>query len=345
MKKNKEVEVAAPIAKADAQFHEDCGGMIFRSSHGRKCLKCSALLGGQDNGKDMTPRRQVNPGTLVGVLTSRASVSVSNGRLAKLAGPDTRRNSLRKILALILFTAALLIPYRASAALSVIQATGASTPPGSCCGASASLATAFGSNVTAGSSIFVGCLVANNSTTVGVPTDTRSNSYSQAVTTGVAPSGNWGTGIAVGWTATGSTAGADTVTVTFSPSAYALCFILEIGTASSALVDKTAFAVTGSNTTSYDSGATATTTAANELIVGFGGTINQPGNFTAGSGFTLISVNGGNWQSGYIEYKSVSSTGTYNADATSDTQTSSGVAVVVTLKEAAAARTMPPVVF
>jgi uncharacterized protein (DUF983 family) len=85
VKKNKEVEVAAPIAKAGAELCPKCGtGHVFVSSQGRRCLnpECRALLGGQDSGKDMTPRRTVNAGTLVGVLTSRASVAVSNGRLA-----------------------------------------------------------------------------------------------------------------------------------------------------------------------------------------------------------------------------------------------------------------------
>lgn len=74
-----QTEVAAP--KVKGEIHVECGGQIFRSSNGVKCLKCGALLGGQNNGVDLTPRRNVNQGSLVNVQTSRPSVAVTSGRV------------------------------------------------------------------------------------------------------------------------------------------------------------------------------------------------------------------------------------------------------------------------
>jgi hypothetical protein len=61
----------------------DCGGAVFSSSQGKKCMgTCGRFLGGQKNGIDRTPRRTVNPGGLVGALMSRPGNANSTGRIA-----------------------------------------------------------------------------------------------------------------------------------------------------------------------------------------------------------------------------------------------------------------------
>jgi hypothetical protein len=113
----------------------------------------------------------------------------------------------------------------------------------------------------------------------------------------------------------------NSTTVTITPSSgtyiWSASWFIFSGAGTSGAFDKKAGA-SGTGTTNIDSGATATTSNASELIIGIGGgPHNRP--WSAGTGFTSINqaANGSN-ASVFAERKTVSSTGTQNATASID---------------------------
>jgi hypothetical protein len=180
---------------------------------------------------------------------------------------------------------------------------------GSDAGSATSANLAYSSNEAAGSLNVVAIRVGVSGRTVTV-TDNNGGSYSQAVnrvqtTDGhelflfYAPNVNSG-----GCTVTVSISGAAT-TIRFTISEYS-------GVATSSPLDKTASAQGGSGTS--DSGATATTTQAAELVIG-ATALGAGAALTAGTGYTLRTTAASPNKIG-IEDKNVSSTGTYNATMT-----------------------------
>ena len=158
--------------------------------------------------------------------------------------------------------------------------------------------------------------------------------------------GTWQT--AVDWTANGGdfvrimyaenpTVGtAHTFTLTYSGSVFTVVNVAAYsGMATSSTLDKTA---TGTgNSTSLLTSATATTTQANELLIG-GGTINAGTNstFTAGASYTVRAQEGlaGSGADGFLEERIVSSTGAYTAAATWGGSAGAWIIAIATFKGA-----------
>lgn len=143
----------------------------------------------------------------------------------------------------------------------------------------------------------------------------------------------------------------DTITATYSVArtdrVIAACQVS--GIATSAALDKTAG--TNGSTLAFDSGNTATTTVADELVIGCSvdnasaGAANPTA--TPSAGFTELHDGLGNADGVGLEslYKIVSATGTYNVAGSWDAGTSHWQAVVATYKaDAAAAAVIPDVV-
>ena len=70
---------AEQVAASKGEQCPHCGGSVFRSAQGSKCIgTCGAFLGGQQKFTDNTPHRTVNAGG----LPARASHAHSSGRIA-----------------------------------------------------------------------------------------------------------------------------------------------------------------------------------------------------------------------------------------------------------------------
>lgn len=169
---------------------------------------------------------------------------------------------------------------------------------------------AFVSNVTAGSLILVKCRIGTTSVTATC-TDSLGNTYqTNPIDT---DDGVNGFHLTVGY-AMNSAAGANTVTVTLNTGATMRWTIEEYGNVlTSGALDKTAVALGSS--ASPDSGNTATTTAANELISGAVAlTVGGATTISLGSGFSNLQVAPAAPSSKVgAEGKAVGATGTYNA--------------------------------
>jgi hypothetical protein len=183
-------------------------------------------------------------------------------------------------------------------------------------GASSSYTLVFGSNITAGSTIIV-ALAMNDSTQALLdkemrpPTDNQGNVYYLIAappfeTTGTL-SNKW-------YAAYNAKAGATTITFQTNSNAGSAIAYEVAGLAAYAAFDKTA-SVRQTGTTAYNSGATSTTTFANELLLG-GFATSAGSAITAGSGYSNaqhILASGGTMDA---EEQIVSATGTYSATAT-----------------------------
>lgn len=201
-------------------------------------------------------------------------------------------------------------------------------------GTTGSIAVAFGSNNTAGNTIIAIVIGTDTSqalwtSEIGAVTDTRSNTYTQVFN-------QWDTNSSLGmkvWTASGITAGANTVNEPTDTSNPCALFIYEVSGLQSSPFDQSKFtAISGSAT--FDSGNTSTTAASDELLLGAFAS-GTTGAFTAGSGYSnLISQNVGGQGMDATEERIVATTGTYNATAT--VTLTSGVAAIFTFKGVAA---------
>jgi RHS repeat-associated protein len=188
----------------------------------------------------------------------------------------------------------------AVAQISFVQVKSAAATSGS------SIAVAYTNAQAAGNLNVVAVMWGDTTSTVSSVTDSRGNTYALAVgptrVTGLSSSIYYAKNIA---------AGSNTVTVTFNQTAgFPNVNVLEYsGLSTTSPLDVTAGA-TGTGTTA-NSGS-ATTTSANELIVGMGNPTGS-GFTAAGSGFTSRIINS---FGGISEDKIVTSTGSYNATAT-----------------------------
>jgi len=169
-------------------------------------------------------------------------------------------------------------------------------------------------NLTGGNKLFVACV--SGSTGASTISDSLGN-FTGAAMTLDALTNNLLHGL---YTIT--TGGADTVTITTTSSNAPVCFSLEIQGLPNGVVDQTGTAANQASSTTWTL-PSITTLVANEIVIGWGGQNSTNNTFTQGTGYTIPpgtcvsnaagacgQGSGGN-QSGFIEYKIVSSTGSY----------------------------------
>jgi hypothetical protein len=171
-------------------------------------------------------------------------------------------------------------------------------------GSGTSLPLAYGSNNTASNILFAACRFGLGASNFGC-TDSRGNTYAKIIEYNQATLGSL-----VVWLCVSCAAGANTVTVTNTTSVSRRLAIAEY--TGPGTFDKSAVAE-GTSTTP-NSGNTATTTQATELLFGAGAANNVPV-FTAGSGYVLRQSVSNKMA---IEDQIVTSTGTYAATFTLD---------------------------
>jgi len=176
--------------------------------------------------------------------------------------------------------------------------------------------TVTGSGFAAGDLIVLAIGTTNPSITINVPTDSKGNTYAIAVQR--TATGGWNTCIAYAVLTAALLAG-DTITLTAS--GVVTFFDVVIGEWSgsephASVLDQVAGPANGTSAAPA-SGATPTTTQADELVIG---TITMDGvadiTWTPGTGYTGLTedTRGGNREH-FMEYKIVSATGTFNGDA------------------------------
>lgn len=166
-----------------------------------------------------------------------------------------------------------------------------------------------------------------------LPTDTQGNTYAVVTTINATAFGN-GLLIRV-WANYNIAAHTGTNTVTI-PNANndAAGFAWEVaGLATSAAFDKSSSA-DQTSATALDSGATATTTYANELLLGVFADDNSTSlGFTLGSGYSNAQQNGATTGYGTTEEQIVSTTGAYNATGTWVVNTAHTVSMIFTFSD------------
>lgn len=179
------------------------------------------------------------------------------------------------------------------------------------------------SNITAGNTVLVAY---TGGTFPSTPTDSLGNTYHLAAGGFFSSYGEY----LDLFYAYNVTAGACTISIT-SSSSWSLIALEYSGLITTNPLDKT-HTGQGSSGSTIDSGATTTTTQANELVVGIGGSV-QNRTFTAGSGFgDLLSVRGS--LSLASEDMNISATGTQDATFTVNGSTQ-WAAIVATFMAAA----------
>lgn len=219
-----------------------------------------------------------------------------------------------------LFVILLLAALPASAQITFVQSKACNfttTDPNAC---------TFDSSVTAGNLIVTAYIDHNNRTIDGI-SDTLTNTYS----VGHFKSCN-GTNpcLHTRYTISGSS-GANTVTWNLSGTSTGHIVMMEFSGIAASPLDQVDTPATGTGSPET-SGTTGTTVQADELIVGVLG-LGSAATITQGASFTGQVVSTGDERAS-MEYKIVSSTGTYNADWTS-TGSPAWVATVETFKAAA----------
>jgi len=187
----------------------------------------------------------------------------------------------------------------------------------------------------AGNHLVVTMNAEDGSTSISSVTDDASNSYSVHSNQ---HHGSYDLGVASGYLTSGLTAG-QKVYVNLNTSAGAAAAVFEFsGGLSSGWFDKTSSGNTAFDVT-FDSGLTATTTQADEML--FGAAIGETGSAVTGSPGGSYSELQDTTGSGvrYAEYRIVSATGTYRADGGWSTAIAS-TATICTFK---ASVVIPPV--
>ena len=206
-------------------------------------------------------------------------------------------------------------------AISVAQrgATGSSGFP-------SSIATAFGSNNTLNNAIIVVGFIEANFTNFGI-SDSQGNSYSSVLSNYNATDG---LGFEV-WIAYGIKAGANTVTLTTGYNAANMHIYEVAGLAASAAFDV--------NNYQYQTGATsltsnsATTNHANELLLGASAVLSVTPAYTLGSGYSNLNAANGTVFHSASEEQIVSSTGSYAATFSLNTNVTYTVTVLATFAD------------
>jgi hypothetical protein len=187
---------------------------------------------------------------------------------------------------------------------------------------------AFGSNNTTGN-LLVAVLQDSNDPAGISLSDTRGNTWVKAISIY-----NSGSLLSLSiWYVANCAAGANTVSVSGGFSGFQVICVGEwSGVATASPLDKTA--VAQGTTGSADSGATATTTQADELLIG-GMALDSSQTLTWTGSFTsrASAINGGSNRQGFLADRIVSSTGAYDATATY-TGSSSWMAAIATFKAA-----------
>ncbi len=228
----------------------------------------------------------------------------------------------------ILFAFGLLVsfPSSAAAAISLVQSN--STYPGG----TGPTGLAFSSNNTAGNLIVVGVQGANNSADPTI-TDTRGNTY---VKVGSVHGGS-GTAYSYLYYAKNIAAGANTVTVTL-PNGNDLGFHISewSGVDTTSPFNASSSDVATSSVTVWST-TNLTTTAADTVLIAFTGTENSAETFTAGTNFTKLTEQTSH--SSMVQYRIVSSAGTYRATATVSNADNAWVMIMGAFK---AANTITP---
>lgn len=176
-------------------------------------------------------------------------------------------------------------------------------------GTASSFAVAFLSNTVAGNLLLIGISHTGDHTSIS---DSQGNTISDAFMVGADPNCHL-------HYIENNIGGADTVTVNYGSTQFDLgcMFVAEYsGIATASALDKTATA-TGFGGTS-NSGSTATTTQADELLIGVTSGTHTFGSYTPGSGWTeRADITTG--RPGHYQEKIVSSTGAYDSTATLST--------------------------
>lgn len=201
---------------------------------------------------------------------------------------------------------------------------------------------AFASNTTTGNAIIVGAMTQDAANTVDSVTDSVGNTYARKAQANV---GALNLEI---WLAEDITGGAShTVTVNDSGSLAGGLIAFEIsGLATSNAFDKSAGASGASG--SLDSGNTAATAQANEILIGFGGitSVSTP-TWTEGASYLPsppVSTDGSG--AGYaiaMEYRVVSATGAYNATMTSSITNQAWAMLIATFADTGIVESTYPV--
>jgi hypothetical protein len=176
----------------------------------------------------------------------------------------------------------------------------------------ASVAVAFGSNVTSGDVILV-AVSTYDAQTISTPTDTQGNSFTQVVTAGTS-----GSAVAAIYVASAKSSAADTVTCAINSANNIHCHIYEISGASTT-VDKT-----GSSSqagTALTVSTSSSTSNANDYVFAYFADNHTAATYTVGSGYgdTQASEDTSGGDSGFSEDKVVTATGTQTATATAST--------------------------
>ena len=204
----------------------------------------------------------------------------------------------------------------ASGAIMTVQHNSGSTETGT------SLAVAFTSNVTAGNVLLV-AESTYDAETLGAPTDTQGNSYTQLVTAGTS-----GDSVAAIYAATAKSSGADTVTCNISATNNIHCHIYEVQGITTT-VDQTGNSTVAS--TSQTVSTSAATTNADDYVFAFFSDNAKGATLTSGPGYGDTDTSNDGGDTALTENKVVIATGVQTATATSNTS-DADVNVIVALK-------------
>lgn len=186
--------------------------------------------------------------------------------------------------------------------------------------------------VAAGDTLILSCASADSTFNVSSISDTGGNTYTVRSGTRTVIGGNTIL-IADAHISTALNSG-DTITLTLAGATGGSALVSEFSGIAAASYFDVSHGATIAFDTAFDSGATATTAQADELVFGTMYAPSSARTFTAGSGFTEIAESA--FFTAWVqqtEYKVVAATGTYSATATADSATE-GIAVVATYKAA-----------
>lgn len=202
-------------------------------------------------------------------------------------------------------------------------------------GTSTTVTATTGVNTTVGNLLVAICVTSDSTANAATFTDSKGNTWTKSLESAKSVTGPQ---LSMAWTVVAvgkSHSSGDTFTATLATSISArTLLVVEFANLLAAPLDKTGAAATGTGS-SLASGTTATTAQAEELIVGgcaasfaaTGHSFTPGATYTLASSSTFVRV-----ASGLIEYKIVSATGTYNADATTDVAADGWVAGCLTFK-------------
>ncbi|MEK6443645.1 hypothetical protein [Pseudonocardia sp. T1-2H] len=134
---------------------------------------------------------------------------------------------------------------------------------------------------TAGNFLILGVSVSGGTlNSIASIADTKANTFTRVASVNDATAGTIDCEL---WTAPVTAGGSDTITLTITGSHYCNVWVREYSGLAATPLDK--FVSAKGTGTALSSGATATLSQADELVIGFGGTVDGGETYTAGSGF------------------------------------------------------------